>query len=77
MPRMSTSSPPRKNVPLCRNNIHTCCEELSVAGLCQGPGIIFNSRGLKGEEDKIRAFAEEIGVPVDWPAAQVPGDHGL
>lgn len=46
------------------NNIHTAVKNFEDRGYARVKGVIFNSRGLAGEEEKVRAFAESIGVEV-------------
>lgn len=46
------------------NNIRTAVKNFEERGYARVRGIIFNSRGLNGEEEKVQAFADSIGVPV-------------
>ncbi|MBQ7746934.1 MAG: AAA family ATPase [Spirochaetia bacterium] len=46
------------------NNIRTAVKNFEDRGYARVRGIIFNSRGLKGEDEKVQAFADSIGVPV-------------
>ena len=46
------------------NNISKAVDNFADRGYAKVRGVIFNSRGLDGEEEKVQAFADRIGVPV-------------
>lgn len=46
------------------SNISKAVSNFADRGYAKVRGVIFNSRGLKGEEEKVHAFAESINVPV-------------
>ncbi len=46
------------------NNIFQAVEQFADRGYARVRGIILNSRDMENEEEKVRAFADSIGVPV-------------
>ena len=46
------------------NNISKAVDNFADRGYAKVRGVIFNSRGLDGEAEKVQAFADRIGVPV-------------
>lgn len=46
------------------NNIRTAVENFKDRGYATVRGIVLNHRNVENEEEKVRAFAEEAGVPI-------------
>lgn len=58
------------------NNIYQAVQNFADRGYAHVRGVIMNRRNIENEEEKVRAFAESIGVPVigDVPRSQAIQD---
>lgn len=46
------------------NNIKTAVDNFADRGYAKVKGIVFNHRNVENEEEKVRAFADEAGIPI-------------